>query len=126
MVSEKRLTSVFRCVLLAAIALFRHCDREDSTAYWGDGSALSGRLRWTCRGLDMPSVFLSYALADVKTIQILAPALQAQGIAVWRDQDSLYGGERWPKAIGEAIVAHDWFLLAWSQHAARSHFVEFE
>jgi hypothetical protein len=74
----------------------------------------------------MPSVFLSYARADAPTVQTLAQALQAQGIAVWRDQDSLYGGERWPKAIGEAIAAHDWLLLAWSQQAARSHFVEFE
>ena len=50
----------------------------------------------------------------------------AHGITVWRDQDSLYGGQHWPKAIGEAIAAHDVLLLVWSQEAAASHFVEFE
>ena len=41
--------------------------------------------------------------------------LRAHGITVWRDQDSLYGGQNWPKAIGEAIAAHDVLLLVWSQ-----------
>jgi hypothetical protein len=37
-----------------------------------------------------------------------------------------YGGEQWPKAIGEAIATNDCFLLVWSNSAAQSHFVEFE
>ena len=56
----------------------------------------------------------------------LAQALRAEGSTVWRDQDSLRGGQHWPQVIGEAIDTHDLFLLVWSQHAARSHFVEME
>ena len=42
------------------------------------------------------------------------------------DQQSLYGGTRWPKALGEAIRANDFFLLCWSEQARASHFVELE
>jgi hypothetical protein len=74
----------------------------------------------------MARVFLSYARRDLPTLQPLLQELEAHSITVWRDQDSLYGGQRWPKAIGEAIAAHDVLLLVWSQAAAASHFVEFE
>src|SRR5262245_28882027 len=74
----------------------------------------------------MVQVFLSYARRDLPTLQPLLQDLVAHGITVWRDQDSLYGGQQWPKAIGEAIAAHDVLLLVWSQKAAASHFVEFE
>ena len=60
------------------------------------------------------------------TLQPLLQDLGAHGITIWRDQDNLYGGQHWPKAIGEAIAAHDVLLLVWSQEAATSHFVEFE
>jgi hypothetical protein len=70
----------------------------------------------------MVQVFLSYARRDLPTLQDLVE----HGITVWRDQDSLYGGQHWPKAIGEAIAAHDVLLLVWSQEAATSYFVEFE
>jgi hypothetical protein len=74
----------------------------------------------------MAQVFLSYARRDLPTLQPLLQNLVAHGITIWRDQDSLYGGQHWPKTIGEAIAAHDVLLLAWSQEAAASHFVEFE
>ena len=74
----------------------------------------------------MAQVFLSYARRDLPTLQPLLQDLVAHGITVWRDQDSLYGGQHWPKAIGEAIAAHDVLLLTWSHEAAASHFVEFE
>ena len=74
----------------------------------------------------MPNVFLSYSREDLAVARRLDQALTTSGIAVWRDQESLYGGQQWPKAIGEAIATHDVLLLAWSKHAAASHFVGFE
>ena len=74
----------------------------------------------------MSTLFLSYARADLDTVAPLARDLAANGVSVWRDQDSLYSGQRWPKAIGEAIAGQDALLLVWSQQAAQSHFVEFE
>jgi hypothetical protein len=74
----------------------------------------------------MARVFLSYARRDLPNLRSLLQDLGTHGITVWRDQDNLYGGQHWPKAIGEAIAAHDVLLLVWSQEAAASHFVEFE
>ena len=76
--------------------------------------------------MNLPYVFISCAREDLAVVQPLEQALTASGIAVWRDQESLYGGQQWPKAIGDAISAHDVLLLAWSKHATASHFVEFE
>jgi hypothetical protein len=74
----------------------------------------------------MPRVFISYARHDLIPVQQIEHALQTQDIAVWRDQESIYGGQQWPKVIGEAIAAHDYVLLVWSKSAAQSHFVAFE
>jgi TIR domain len=74
----------------------------------------------------MSSLFISYSRKDLNVVQQLEQALLAKDHAVWRDQENIYGGQRWPKAIGEAIASRDFFLLVWSQYAASSYFVEFE
>src|SRR5215471_11811149 len=76
--------------------------------------------------MPMLKVFISYARDDATTIHRLSQALAMDGITVWRDVDSLHGGQQWPKVIGEAIADNDLLLLMWSQHAASSHFVELE
>ncbi len=73
-----------------------------------------------------PGVFISYAREDLQAAQKLEKILQAEGLRVWRDQESIYAGEQWPKAIGQAIENENIFLLLWSKHSAESHFVEFE
>lgn len=75
----------------------------------------------------MPTVFLSYSRADLPLIeQLEARLLDRPEIAIWRDQDKIYGGQKWPKILGEAIADHDVFLLAWSKNAAAFHFVDLE
>lgn len=76
----------------------------------------------------MPTVFLSYSRADLPLIKQLQARLQASApdISIWRDQEKIYGGQNWPKVLGEAIAVQDVFLLAWSKNSKSSHFVEFE
>jgi hypothetical protein len=76
----------------------------------------------------MPSVFLSYSREDLPLIEQLAARLRASSpeVSLWRDQKKIYGGQKWPKVLGEAIADQDVFLLAWSKNAASSHFVELE
>ena len=74
----------------------------------------------------MPKAFISYARIDSKIVDELEQLLTEGGISVWRDQDSIYGGQQWPKIIGEAIADCDAVLLLWSAHSAASRFVEFE
>ncbi|MBA3967789.1 MAG: toll/interleukin-1 receptor domain-containing protein [Nitrospirales bacterium] len=74
----------------------------------------------------MPNAFLSYARTDLEKVQPLLAELANKGMSIWRDQEKIYGGEQWPKVLGEAIDQHDYFLLSWSKDAALSHFVELE
>ncbi len=74
----------------------------------------------------MSSIFLSYSRNDLEAAQRLQEILASEGVDVWRDQDSIYAGEKWPKAIGEGISGQSLFVLLWSHTAAASHFVEFE
>ena len=62
----------------------------------------------------MPSVFLSYSRADLPLIEQLAARLRtsAPEILIWRDQEKIYGGQQWPKVLGEAISDQEVFLLA--------------
>ena len=75
----------------------------------------------------MSTVFLSYSREDLSRIEQIAAKLKSYPeISIWRYQEKLYGGQKWPKVLGEAIADQDIFLLAWSKNAADSHFVEFE
>ena len=74
----------------------------------------------------MSPVFLSYARADLKTVSAFESGLKAAGIPTWRDQEKLYGGQNWPKALGDAIAAQHVLVLFWSEAAAASAFVEIE
>lgn len=76
----------------------------------------------------MPSVFLSYSRADLPLIEQLEARLTnpPSDLSIWRDQEKIRGGAKWPKVLGEAIADQDVFLLAWSKNSATSHFVEFE
>ncbi len=75
----------------------------------------------------MPSLFLSYTREDLPLIQQFEAQLKAHpDLSIWRDQEKIYGGQKWPKVLAEAIADQDVFLLAWSKNAAASHLVEFE
>lgn len=75
----------------------------------------------------MRTVFISYSRDDLTQVESVEAQLKSSGdIQVWRDQERLYGGQKWPKILGETIAQQDLFLLFWSRQAAASHFVEFE
>lgn len=74
----------------------------------------------------MPSLFVSYARTDQEVVEQIAQELIDRGISVWRDQEKIHAGQRWPKALGEAIASNDFVLLIWSHNSAASEFVELE
>lgn len=50
----------------------------------------------------MPTVFLSYSRADLPLIEQLEGQLTTHpDISVWRDQEKIYGGQKWPKVLSE-------------------------
>jgi hypothetical protein len=55
----------------------------------------------------MPTVFLSHSREDLPLIEQLEARLKTHPqISIWRDQEKIYGGQKWPKVLGEAIA--DW------------------
>jgi TIR domain/Carboxypeptidase regulatory-like domain len=84
-----------------------------------------GNLRPLLKAI-MPALFLSYAREDLEQASRITGQLAAEGVTVWRDQERLYAGQAWPKALGEAIAENDALLLLWSSRAAQSTFVELE
>lgn len=44
-----------------------------------------------------PGVFISYAREDLQAAQKLEKILQAEGLRVWRDQESIYAGSNGQK-----------------------------
>lgn len=75
---------------------------------------------------DVTSVFISYIRDNRVAVETLHNVLDDRGFKVWRDQEDLYGGDAWPKLIGEAIRESDFFVLCWSKQAQNSYYVELE
>lgn len=63
-----------------------------------------------------PLVFLSYASDDADAVTELGRSLEEHGIAVWRDQQNLRGGEQWEATIEEFIRRVDYFVFVQSEN----------
>lgn len=74
----------------------------------------------------MSKAFLSYSRKDSAFVAELKKQLIAAHWDPWRDVDNLRARDRWPRKLGDAIVACDAFVLIWSADAASSEFVELE
>lgn len=56
----------------------------------------------------MPKVFLSYARDGLPQINQFEVQLKDHAdIAIWRDQDKIYGEQKWPKILGEVIAKQE-------------------
>jgi TIR domain len=68
-----------------------------------------------------PHVFLSHVREDAERVQRLADDLEARGIGTWVDRHKIKPGERWEKAIEDAIRSGAFFVACFSQaYAART------
>src|SRR2546425_6389404 len=68
----------------------------------------------------MPLVFLSYARQDAVMADRIAADLQAKGISVWLDRDSLNPGESWVEQFEGAISRSDFLLFFISRSSLKS------
>jgi hypothetical protein len=68
-----------------------------------------------------PHVFLSHVREDVERVERLAAALEARGIGTWIDRHKIKAGERWERAIENAIRSGAFFVACFSHaYAAKS------
>lgn len=74
----------------------------------------------------MKYVFVSYAHSDMARVSAWMEHLHEQGVAIWRDREQRRLGDRWPKALGEAIAGARAVLLFWSAATSASEWVQVE
>ena len=73
----------------------------------------------------MSEVFISYARTDALQAQRIAEALRTAGFKVWRD-DELPAHRGYAEVIEERLDGAKAVVVIWSQHAARSEWVQSE
>ena len=66
-----------------------------------------------------PKVFLAYAAEDVATVERLFQALESEGFAPWMDRKKLLPGQRWRRALRQAVAHSDYFIACFSRHSVR-------
>lgn len=72
------------------------------------------------------TAFASYASEDRDRVVARVQGLKKAGVDVFMDIVNLRAGELWEEALWREIPARDIFYLFWSEHAARSEYVEKE
>lgn len=82
--------------------------------------------RYTARD-DRWAVFISYSSDEHKQVATqLADALQVEGVSVFRDQDTLRGGDQWWSVILRSIERSGRFVLLMGARTQRSEWVQRE
>jgi formylglycine-generating enzyme required for sulfatase activity len=67
----------------------------------------------------MAQIFISYAREDFQHAQELYQKLARHGYSPWLDKVNLLGGQKWRKAIEQAIQRADFFLLLLSRNSVK-------
>lgn len=75
---------------------------------------------------DGNTIYLAHAHEDNATTDRVERDLRLRGLSVWYDRDQLLTGEDMVRGMNEGLGAYDFFLVAWSKHAAASGWVERE
>jgi formylglycine-generating enzyme required for sulfatase activity len=71
-------------------------------------------------GEPKPHVFLSHVREDAERVDRMAADLEARGIEAWIDRHKIKPGQRWERAIEDAIRSGAFFIACFSQaYAAR-------
>lgn len=74
----------------------------------------------------MSTVFLSYSRRDYFFAEMLAIKLEAAGLKLWRDQDSIRAGDDWRHSIESGIAESLAVVVALSSESAESPYVTYE
>jgi hypothetical protein len=61
--------------------------------------------------------FISYVRENCSDVDRLAQALRRFGVDVWLDREQITAGERWQRAIRQAIKSGAWFLACFSRES---------
>lgn len=68
-------------------------------------------------------VFISYGVEDGETATFLEARLKQAGVIVHMDRSTLRVGDEWHEVLLGRVRSSPAFLLLWSSHSSRSHYV---
>ena len=71
-------------------------------------------------------VFISHSSYDKPIIRKLASDLKAEGVDVWLDERKILVGDSISEKIGQGLAESDYFIIAISEHSAKSEWVKRE
>jgi hypothetical protein len=71
--------------------------------------------------MDNPTVFFSYSRADSDFVLRLAKDLRSEGVNLWIDQLDIAAGDRWDRAVEDALGAAPCLLVVLSPASVESH-----
>lgn len=71
--------------------------------------------------MENPKVFFSYSRADSEFVLKLAKDLRSAGVNLWIDQLDIAAGDRWDKAVEDALAAAPCLLVVLSPASVESH-----
>jgi hypothetical protein len=89
-------------------------------------ASLRSAKRAKTRATKYKVAFVSYSREDFDAFKLIAHTLETAEYEVLTDATALKPGEEWPKALPALIDRADLFYLVWSQHAAKSKWVDKE
>jgi TIR domain len=69
---------------------------------------------------ELPRLFFSYSRVDAEFVLRLARDLRAAGVNLWIDQLDIAAGDRWDRAVEEALVASPCLLVILSPTSVAS------
>ncbi len=74
----------------------------------------------------MPYIFISHSTVDTEFSRYLTRALEAEDFDIWVDFDDIHSGQRWVKAIQDAVEGCAAMVIVMSRKARDSEWVERE
>lgn len=89
-------------------------------------ASLRSTKRAKTRATNYKVAFVSYSREDFDAFKLIAHTLETAEYEVLTDANALKSGEEWPKVLPALIDRADLFYLVWSQHAAKSKWVDKE
>ena len=104
----------------------REPEEAHSNAGVTEGAGVTAPLSEEAAERPLADVFISYAREDRDQAERLARALEAEGLGVWWDEESLRSSESFSESINRALDAVKRVVVLWSPHSIASHWVDAE
>jgi hypothetical protein len=99
---------------------------ESAAQQWDSLVESAGADAPPSRAVEQPTAFVSYSREDLEFVRRLAQDLKAAGARVWMDKLDIRPGQKWAKAVAEALERCNRLLVVLSPASVKSANVDAE